>query len=172
MRMISIIVASGLWILWPTVAIAFENEPTGFRGIAWGTPLSAVQNQMKPVAATPVGQDQAYERIGDSMRIGAAALEKILYKFHNGAFSEAFIIAQQGPSNTAAMLAAFRAQFGEGRRPHRSADHYIWEGASSIIFLTCHTGRHACLAFVQSRAAFAQQNAEKAAAAARAKNDF
>ena len=169
--MISITVAAGLWIL-PTVAIAFQREPAGFRGIGWGTSLSAVQSQMTPVGATPAGQDQAYVRIGDSMSIGGAALEKILYKFHNGRFSEAFIVAQKGPSNAAAMIAAFRAQFGEGKRPHRSADDYIWQGPASIIFLTCHTGRHACLAFVQSTAAYAQQNAEKAAAAVRAKNDF
>ena len=168
----SIVVAAALCILPPTVAMAFTNEPTGFRGIAWGTPLSAVQSQMRPVGATPAGQDQAYVRIGDSMIIGAAALEKILYKFHNGGFSEAFIVVQKGPANAAAMVAAFRAQFGEGRRSHRSADDYIWQGATSIIFLTCHTGRHACLAFLQSRAAFVQQNAEKAAAAARAKSDF
>lgn len=169
--MISITVAVGLWVL-PTVAIAFQNEPTGFRGIGWGTPLSAVQSQMRPVGGTPAGQEQAYVRIGDGMSIGGAALEKILYKFHDGGFSEAFIVAQKGPSNAAAMIAAFRAQFGEGRRPHRSADDYIWQGTTSIIFLTCHTGRHACLAFMQSTAAFAQQNAEKAAAAARARNDF
>jgi hypothetical protein len=172
MQIIGMTLAAGLWILLPTAAIAFTNEPTGFRGIAWGTPLSAVQSQMRPVGGTPAGQDQAYTRIGDGMSIGAASLETVLYKFHNGGFSEAFIVAQKGPGNAAAMIAAFRAQFGQGTRPHRSADDYLWQGANSIIFLTCHSGRHACLAFMQSRAAFAQQNVEKAAAAARGKNDF
>jgi hypothetical protein len=172
MRIISIAVVAGLSLLLPTVAAAFQNEPIGFRGIAWGTPLSAVQGLMRPTGATPVGQDQAYLRVGDSMMIGGAALEKILYKFHNGGFSEAFIVAQKGPSNTEAMIAAFRAQFGEGRQPHRSADDYIWQGATSVIFLTCHPGAHACLAFMQSATANAQQNAEKAAVAAHAKKDF
>jgi hypothetical protein len=172
MRTIAIVVAAGLWILLPKGATAFQNEPTGFRGIAWGTPLSAVQSQMRPVGATPAGQDQAYVRIGDNMIIGGAALEKILYKFHNGAFSEAFIIAQKGPTNTAAMIAAFRYQFGEATRPRRSADDYVWQGAKSTIFLTCQTGLHPCLAFVHSTAALSQQNAESAAAAARAKKDF
>ena len=142
------------------------------RGIAWGTPLSTVQNQLRPVGATPAGQDQAYVRIGDNMTIGGAALEEILYKFHSGGFSEAFIVAQKGPGNGAAMIAAFQAQFGEARRPHRSADDYIWQGGTSTIFLTCHGGSHPCLAFVQSTAALAQQNAEKAAVAARAGHDF
>jgi hypothetical protein len=172
MRMIVIVVAAGLSLLLPTVTSAFQNEPTGFRGITWGTPLSAVQSQMRPVTGTPAGQDQAYVRTGDSMTIGGAALAKILYKFHNGGFSEAFIVAQKGPSNASAMIAAFRAQFGEGRQPHRSAEDYIWQGATSIIFLTCHNGRHACLAFLRSTAALAQQNAEQAAAAARAGKDF
>jgi hypothetical protein len=104
--------------------------------------------------------------------IGGAALEKILYKFHDGVFSEAFIVSQKGPSNTGAMIAAFTAQFGEGTRPHRLADDYIWQGAQSTIFLTCHTGPHPCLAFVQSTTALARQNAEKAAVAARANKDF
>ena len=172
MRTISIAVAAGIWILLPAGTIAFQNEPTGFRGIAWGTPLSAVQNQLRPIGATPAGQDHAYVRIGDNMTIGGAALAKILYKFHHGGFSEAFIVAQKGPGNGAAMIAAFQAQFGEGRRPHRSADVYIWEGGTSTIFLTCHGGSHPCLAFVQSTAALAHQDAEKAAVAARAGRDF
>lgn len=106
------------------------------------------------------------------MIIGAANLEKILYKFHDGLFSEAFIVTQKGPSNAAAMIAAFTAQFGQGRQPHRFAEDYIWQGATSTIFLTCHSGPHPCLAFLQSTAALAQQNAEKAAVAARAKKDF
>ena len=81
MRTISIALAAAVWVLLPTGAIAFQNEPTGFRGIAWGTPLSAVQSQMRPLGATPAGQDQAYVRIRDNMTIGGAMLEKILYKF-------------------------------------------------------------------------------------------
>jgi len=172
MRTISIALAAAVWVLLPTGAIAFQNEPTGFRGIAWGTPLSSVQNQLRPVGATPAGQDQAYVRIGDDMTIGGAMLEKILYKFHDGVFSEAFIVSQKGPSNTGAMIAAFTAQFGEGGRPHRLADDYIWQGAQSTIFLTCHSGLHPCLAFVQSTTALTRQNAEKAAVAAGAKKDF
>ena len=168
MRRISFAFAAGFWVLLPTVTAAFQNEPTGFRGIAWGTPLAAVQSQMRPVGATPAGQDQAYVRGGDSMTIGGAALEHILYKFHNGVFSEAFIVTQKGPGNAA----AFRAQFGEGQRPHRSADDYIWQGATSTIFLTCHSGPHPCLGFVQSTTGLAQQNAERAAVAAHANKDF
>jgi hypothetical protein len=171
-RIISITVSAALWTLLPTVAIAFKNEPTGFRGIPWGTPLSAVQSQMRPFGATPAGQDQGYIRVGDSMTLGGATLEKILYKFHDGRFSEAFIVVQKGPSNAAAMIAAFRAQFGEGRRPHRSVDDYIWQGSTSIIFLTCKARSLECLAFMQSTAAFAQKKAEQIAAAARAGKDF
>jgi hypothetical protein len=170
--MIYMAAAAMFWILLPQVAIAFQNEPTGFRGIPWGTPLSVVQSQMRPVGATPAGQDRDYVRVGDSMTIGGAALERVLYKFHDGRFSEAFIVAQKGPNNAMAMTAAFQAQFGEARKPHRSAEDYLWEGPTSIIFLTCHSGRHSCLAFVQSTAALAQKNAEQAAIAARARNDF
>src|SRR5215469_4136473 len=76
MRTISIALAAAVWVLLPTGAHAFQNERTGFRGIAWGTPLSTVQNQLRPVGATPAGQDQAYVRIGDNMTIGGAMLEK------------------------------------------------------------------------------------------------
>jgi hypothetical protein len=172
MYRVSFTLAAGMWVLLPAVATAFQNEPTGFRGIVWGTPLSAVQSQMRPLGGTPAGQDQAYVRVGDSMTIGAAALDKILYKFHNGGFSEAFIVTQKGPSNAAALIAVFRAQFGEGTRPHGSADDYIWQGVTSTIFLTCHSGPHPCFAFLQSTPALAQQNVERAAVAARAKKDF
>jgi hypothetical protein len=172
MRRNSFAFAAGFWVLLPTVTAAFQNEPTGFRGIAWGTPLAALESQVRPVGATPAGQDQAYVRGGDSMTIGGAELEKILYKFHNGVFSEAFIVAQKGPSNAAALIAAFRAQFGEGKQPHRSVDDYIWQGATSTIFLTCHSRPHPCFAFVRSTTALAQQNAERAAVAAHANKDF
>src|SRR5215470_18046663 len=152
MRTISIALAAAVWVLLPTGAVAFQNEPTGFRGIAWGTPLSSVQNQLRPVGATLAGQDQAYVRIRDNMTIGGAMLEKILYKFHDGVFSEAFIVSQKGPSNTGAMIAAFTAQFGEwtaasiSRRLYlaRSAEHYLfdlpqWSASVSCICAIHHS---------------------------------
>jgi hypothetical protein len=118
----------------------------------------------------PFGPD--YERIGDSMTIGGATLEHILYEFHNGGFSEAFMVATKGISNAAAMIAAFNAQFGEGIKSNQFLDDYTWTGSITIISLSCKPVTHQCNAFIQSSAAWIQKQAEKAAVAARAKKDF
>jgi hypothetical protein len=46
MRKFLVAVAVSIALL-PTITFAFQNEPSGFRGIAWGTPFAAVQAQMR-----------------------------------------------------------------------------------------------------------------------------
>jgi hypothetical protein len=127
---------------------------------------------MRPFGIAPAGHDQDYERIGENMTIGGATLEHVLYEFHNGGFSEAFMTAKRGISNAAALIAAFRAQFGEGMKANQFLDDYIWQGPIAMISLSCKPITHDCDAFIQSSAAWNQKQADKAAAAARAKKDF
>jgi hypothetical protein len=135
-----------VWLLIPNAAFAFQNEPTGFRGISWGTPLSAVQSQMIPYA------DELYKRVDDKLTIGDAALMDILYRFHNGRFSEVTIFPQAGLSNENAMIAAFLVQFGSVEANHEG--HYHWRGSTAEIFLDCgpQVGHknHGCHAFIES----------------------
>jgi hypothetical protein len=150
----------------------FPNEPTGFRGIAWGTPLSAVQSQMTPFSEPSPGLGQAYERKGDAMTLGGATLKHVQYHFYNGGFSRAYLISIARPDQPPAMIAAFKAQYGEGAKPNQFMDDYLWNGPVGSVYLTCSSVTHECLSFIASTATLKQDEADKAAAAARGKKDF
>jgi len=155
-----------VWLLLPSAAFAFQNEPTGFREISWGTPLSAVQSQMIP-DGTPPGQ--LYKRVNDKLTIGNATLMDISYEFHNGRFSQVYMLSQEGLINEKAMIAAFLGQFGAATDIHEGGL-YVWKGSITNIILNC---QHRCNAFIESAAAWEQKQAEEAAErAARLNKDF
>jgi hypothetical protein len=161
-----------VWLLLPSAAFAFQNEPTGFRGISWGTPLSAVQSQMIP-DRTPPGE--LYKRVDDKLTIRDAALMDISYEFHNGRFSQVIIFSQEGLINEKAMIAAFLDQFGSVPEAHEGL--YVWSGSTTEIFLNCGQEgghkNHGCHAFIGSTVAWKQRQAEEAAErAARLNKDF
>jgi hypothetical protein len=162
--------ASGLSA--PSIYKSFPNEPTGFRDIAWGTPLSAVQSEMVPFGDPPAGLGQAYERKGDAMTLGGATLTHVLYRFYNGGFSRAYLISIKRPDQPAAMIAAFKAQYGEGARPNQFMDDYLWNGPVGSVYLSCSAVTGECSGFIASTAALKQEEVDKAAAAARGKKDF
>ncbi|MGC2077687.1 MAG: hypothetical protein WA728_16985, partial [Xanthobacteraceae bacterium] len=85
------------------------NEPSGFRGIPWGTPLSSLGIQMK---LDPTGGGNLYRRTNDKLMLGDVPLVKVLYHFHRGTFGSAFL--KSAPETDTQMIAAFKAQFGLG----------------------------------------------------------
>lgn len=153
----------------PSTYKPFPNQPTGFRGIEWGTPFSAVQSEMIPFGEPPPGVGQAYERKGDTMTLGGATLSHILYSFYDGRFSKAYLISTERPDQPAAMIAAFTARYGEGDKPNQFMDDYLWNGDIGSAYLHCSSITYECSGFIASTAAIQQEKADKAAAAARAK---
>jgi hypothetical protein len=155
-------------ILVPTVSIAFQNEPTSFRGIAWGTPLSAVQGQMK--FDHREGHQDMYTRSGDSMTLGDASLRRMLYVFYQGVFSEVYLASDRGSGG--AMIGAFRSNFGPGYQENPHIDRYLWDGSMAFICLTCNAASLDCEGVIESKAIHNQKIEDDAAAASRAKKDF
>lgn len=151
-------------------ALAFQNEPTGFRGIAWGTPFSAVSSQMTPVPGGTKGI--LYLRKGDAMKLGGARLDSVVYEFYRGVFSAVMLVSSNDPDARVAINAAFTAQFGHGVLPDDLSDDRLWQGAVGGVFLTCSPINESCTALIRSTKAVAQRHADEAAAAARAKKDF
>ena len=152
----------------PSIYKPFPNQPTGFRGIEWGTPLSAVQSEMIPFGEASPGVGQAYERKGDAMTLGGATLTHV----YNGGFSRVYLISVKRPDQTAAMIAAFTAQYGEGDKPNQFMDDYLWNGDIGSAYLSCSAITYECSGFVASTAAMQQEKVDKAAAAIRGKKDF
>jgi hypothetical protein len=156
----------------PSIYKSFPNEPTGFRGIAWGTPFSAVKGQMTQFSEPPSGLGPVYERTGESVTLGGATLKHVLYSFHNGDFSKAYLFSIARPDQTAAIISAFKAQYGEGEKPNQFMDDYLWNGPAGSVYLSSSSVTYECAGFIASTVSLRQEGAEKAAAAARGKKDF
>ncbi len=69
-----------------------RSEPDGFRGIRWGTEISALGDMEKVEQDKSSNSDLAwYIRKGDALAIGKAELENIFYSFWMGNFESVWI---------------------------------------------------------------------------------
>lgn len=149
-------------------ALAYQNEPIGFRGINWGTPVEGAIADL--TLEHTEGDTTRYSRAGDQMTIGEAKLRSVWYEFAKGRFSSGVVMSEEGSNR--AMIAAFRAQFGQGFKRNRFIDDYLWSGAQTNIFLSCSSVRRTCMAQVSSSVLDAEDRADRAKAAAGAGKDF
>jgi hypothetical protein len=120
---------------------AFENEPTGFRGIVFGEDFSVHAGEMTLVAQNKSGSSTAYARKGDKMRIGDAMLKYIRYNYSDNKFF-AVEIASSGAANKKALIDAFRLQFGapDHYNHKRKDDTYEWGDVSKVsVILVCNS---------------------------------
>ncbi len=90
---------------------SYINEPTGFRGIAWGAPLSENKDEMVYVR-TNVGID-IYNRKNSKMSIGAASLSKLNYGYSQSRLSNIYINTSDD-KNYALLMNELKKQFGPG----------------------------------------------------------
>jgi hypothetical protein len=107
------------------------SEPDGFRGMTWGTDLSALAG-MKFLNSRDIGgtlpenawdyergalkkqiKVDMYERPGDELRLYGAKVEAIRYGFWKGKFCELTVIAR-GQDNWKTLKDGIFGQFGEG----------------------------------------------------------
>jgi hypothetical protein len=137
-------------------AFAFQNEPTGFRGIEWGTEFSKIADQFeRPVAPNST----IYRRKNDKLSMGAASLESLRYSFYKGKFAGVFIRAKM-TTNGRLLMDALRAQFGEGRQPDRASQEYFWDGEIGSVVLDCDAVKDECSLGIFSAAAMKQRDAD------------
>jgi hypothetical protein len=114
-----------------TPAIAFKNEPNGFRNVKWGSNIS----KLADISVSSVERDIKFcSRGTDKMAIGDAALDKILYVFYKDQFSEVMINFHS--------LSAFQTlkntlveQYGSGEQPTQFMERYFWRGRTTMILL-------------------------------------
>lgn len=163
--------AIAIALMLPITAGAFENEPSGFRGIEWETPIESVAAEFSPMSESKSGA-KFYTRKGDKLAIGEAALQSIAYVFYKGRFQGAMIRTQEGVGNKRALRDALFAQFGPGHQPNRYMERFYWFGAVAHISLDCLSVRPYCMAFIRSKAMSDAEMADKKTAAEGAKKDF
>ncbi len=94
-----------LWCLYTHHAFAFDNEPDGFRGIAWGTELTSVAGLVSDNLAQNMLENnsleigvkltdfalKSYRRTGDKLEFGNAQMESVSYQFYQDRFVGATI---------------------------------------------------------------------------------
>ncbi|HVH74790.1 MAG TPA: hypothetical protein VM755_07715 [Stellaceae bacterium] len=136
-RRVGIAVSAALALaLLAAPAAAFQNEPAGYGGLKWGTPLSAVHAQFVPA------NEGGYRRRGERAAIyGVPAEAPPVYTF---AANFANVVGVVPLSNGLRMLAALRSRF--GRPTSVRGDEATWNGATADVALTCEAG--GCVVFI------------------------
>lgn len=98
-----------LWLLIAaTGAMAFDNQPEGFRGLKWGTPFDSVRAEMTPTDQSGV---KCYKRKDDLMSIGGADVHSIIYCFEGGGLTSV-TVDTVGDDNNILFSAVLIGQFG------------------------------------------------------------
>jgi len=110
-------------------AVAFQNEPDGFRGIKWGTNISELPDMS---LSEDYGNSKFYFRKGDKLKIGDADIDRIGYGFYKGRFNKLFII-YKGSLNFTKLKDTFFDQYGQGSKPNRFMEQYYWVGETVSI---------------------------------------
>jgi hypothetical protein len=157
-----------LLALAPLAAHAFKNEPDGFRGISWGD--DQVMNAEQFDDAGSNERHTLYRRKNENMNIGGAELADILYGYRDGKLEMVLIKTKTG--NNSEMIAAFKEQFGSGRKPNRFMDKYLWDGSKTKMMLECNSIQDICLATIMSAKSLEDYSKERKQRARDAANDF
>ena len=103
--------------------------PNGFRGIAWGTPLSKLTGM---VVADDSGQVKYYRRTGDPLSLGEAELKRVSYGFYRDMFYSV-LIEFEGKANFEKTRTHLLATYGETAGMGSTGTSYMWgtaDGAS------------------------------------------
>jgi hypothetical protein len=115
-------------------AYAFTDEPEGFRGINWGTSLSAVREQFRASPAYTSDGIDYYVRITDELKLGTAIIDRIVYGFWQEKFYNAEL-AYTGYNNFIGVKDTTAARFGTPKQPYWSTPIFYWESARTGIIL-------------------------------------
>jgi hypothetical protein len=119
-----------------TSSLPYQNEPTGFHGMAWGTPLSAVQTELRQSGVTKYGLQ--FVKPYDDMHFGIVPLAAIFYYFRNGVLETVGMRSLGGPGASSVIVESLELTFGPPTI-QATPNLMFWKGDSSIIVLSCDT---------------------------------
>ncbi|MCS3360015.1 hypothetical protein NYL07_09150 [Xanthomonas translucens pv. translucens] len=125
--------AKAVAIVSVVMCCGFKNEPSGFRGVSWGTEYS---DSLGLAVKETQGDYTIAERTNESMSIGSATLGQVSYIFNKRKFVSV-AVGTAGFSNNNSLLDALKAQFGEPIQPNKYITKYYWKGDTSSISMSC-----------------------------------
>ena len=109
---------------------SYPNEPDGFRGIKWGTPLKNIKG-MTYISADDSGQ-RFYVRKSDRLAIGDARLEAIMYVFWKGKLASA-IFSFKGSHNMEIIAGVMKKRYGDPNREQDDVSAWIGQTTSMTM---------------------------------------
>jgi hypothetical protein len=119
-------------------ASSYPNEPTGFRGIEWGTSSDRLPPDLlpDPNGRAPISYDATcYTRAGDRLVLGPVPLSSVDYVIASGRFAGA-MLSFSGIPAFRTLKDLLLARFGfPSRRAPSGQDSYTWEGGRTLMHL-------------------------------------
>lgn len=142
-------------LLWSPVAFAVSmvNDPNGFQGIPWGTPLPESPDWIQASSGDRVRE---FERKQGPPRLGEGIVESMRFVTVDGKFARA-VVRYQGRAAHQQIMSSLEAQFGPiDRTPGQVAGGFLqqfnWRGDETEINLTYEVKKERGLVFIESRA--------------------
>jgi len=126
-----LIVTAVVAVMLSICALAYENEPSDFRGVKWGTHIEKLSDM---VLALDGGDFKAYTRKGDKMVIGDATLNSLHYIFYKDEFY-CVRIEFAGFSSFSKIRDEVFRMHGEPAAERYFDRHFYWGGSNTSIKL-------------------------------------
>ncbi len=125
-------------------ALAFPNEPGGFRGLQWGQEVAAVPELAYTCWQSPAESSvrtfhetfdyKVYERKDDEMRIGSVPLSSVRYLAWQGRLRGVVVTLRSKDKD--GLLAILTSRFGKARQERRGGRTvYGWAGDKTTMEL-------------------------------------
>ncbi len=109
-------------------------EPDGFNGIKWETRLSMLESMKHLRKDNSYGGIDFYQKERDAFKLGNGKLETVQYGFWREKFYTGMAMTQ-GVEDFNAVRNAVFAKFGEGAKPFRNKEEYLWIGKNAVMAL-------------------------------------
>ena len=142
--------------------VGFQSgpEPYGLGGISWGTDLSVLRGMGHYRTDKSHGGIEFYIRKGEALRIGGETFEKVQYGFWNGKFYVG-MIRVSGQARWSALKKAIFTHYGEGAKPFRNREEFLWTGQDVTMALRWDEENETGLFYVRSESLRHQMIPEK-----------
>jgi hypothetical protein len=109
-------------------------EPDGFNGIKWETKLSTLEGMKHLRKNNSYRGIDFYQKERDAFKLGDGKLETVQYGFWREKFYTGMVMTQ-GLEHFNAVRNAVFAKFGEGAKPFRNKEEYLWIGKNAVMAL-------------------------------------
>jgi hypothetical protein len=110
------------------------SEPEGFNGIKWETKLSTLEGMKLLRKDNSYGGVHFYLKEKDPFKLGNGKLESVQYGFWREKFYTGMVLTE-GLEDFNAMKEAVFGKFGQGAKPFRNKEEYLWVGKNATMAL-------------------------------------